>query len=792
MKIALSWLEEYFIDKPNWDFVFDKLTGAGIEIEGIEPVAPYFSGIIVAEVVECERHPNADKLNLCKVNVGNNELLSIVCGASNVEVGVKVPCAIIGAVLPDGLVIAERKMRGVTSFGMLCSGDEIAMPNGVDGLLLLPQDAPVGLSIRDYLSLDDKIIELKITPNRGDCLSIRGLLREISSLTDYTYKYSDDYILKTTISDKIKVNVDVAEACPNYVGVIIKNINNKVKLPDFIIKRILRSGYRSVSPLVDIVSYVMLELGQPLHTFDYEKIGDSVRVRFANENETLKVLDGTVVTLTTDTLVICGEDNHVVAIAGVMGGLDSGVCVDTTSVVLESAFFKPDVIAGKTKKYVVSSDAAYRFERGVDTKIQEKALRYATQLIIQYLGGEAGQTVSVSHINEEQKPSIKVKFSEFEALIGIKLSDEEITAILTKLEFNIVKQDKVMLDVTPPSFRFDIAIKEDVIEEVARVYGYDNIPAVLPVVNYTMDAVNPLQTRINKIKSSLVSRGYNEIISYAFIEDTYAKIFQSPEGVVVSLKNPIAGLSVMRSTLFAGLVRTMQNNINRGAESIKLFELARVFYSEDENAQPLKIAGLLYGNRDQINWSNQRCEVDFYDIKSEVEILLNNTSEIKFVACADYQFLHSGRCAKIYACGKEIGIMGQLHPLVGQTLGLDSLPYMFELDINALTEHDIVFSFQPISKYQKVTRDLAFITDSSLSVGLMINYIKSCNIDDLRDVVVFDIYKGSHLGEGKKSIAIKLIFQADKTLTDEEIEVKVNQVIKNSVEQFNIKLRGDI
>lgn len=680
MKLALSWLEEYFIDKPNWELIFNKLTSAGIEVEGVEPVLSY----------------------------------------SNIE---------------------------------------------------------------------DRVVELKITPNRGDCLSVVGLLREISSLTGCTYKYNDEFNLKSTTEDKLKVSVDVADACPNYVGVIIKNINNKGTLPDFILKRILRSGHRGISPLVDIVNYVMLELGQPLHTFDQEKVGECLRVRFANLGETLKLLDGTDAILTDNTLIICGESNTPVAIAGVMGGFDSGVTIDTTSIILESAFFTPDVIAGKSKQYLVNSDAAYRFERGVDTKIQDKALRYAAQLINKYLGGEIGQIVSVSHINESKRQSIAVKFSEFERLIGLKLSDEVISRILITLGFEIVAQDKDMLEVTPPSFRFDIKIKEDIIEEVARVYGYDNIPSTLPVVPYTMNKINSLQTRINKLKSMLVSRGFNEVISYAFIEDYYAQIFQITTANVVRLKNPIAGLSVMRSTLLPGLVRTMQNSINRGVDSLKLFELARVFYAEDEDSQPLKLAGLMYGKRNKINWNNESGEVDFYDLKAEVEILLNNVREIKFTPSVDYQFLHSGRCAKIYSCGKEIGFIGQLHPLVGQSLSLDLLPYMFELDVSTLIEHSTTFSFQAISKFQKVTRDLAFIADEHLNIGVMVDYIKSCSIEYLKDVTIFDIYRGVNLGHDKKSIAIKLTFQAEKTLTDEEIEASVSQIIKSNVEQFNVKLR---
>ncbi|MFN7094631.1 MAG: phenylalanine--tRNA ligase subunit beta, partial [Burkholderiales bacterium] len=662
MKLSLNWLESYFVDKPDWSEVLAKLTMAGIEVEGIESVAPEFNGIVVAEVVSCSKHPDADKLSICKVNAGTGELLQIVCGAPNVTAGVKVPCALVGAVLPDGLIISDRKMRGVMSFGMLCSGNEIACPDGIDGLLLLPTDAPVGASIREYLGLDDKVIELKITPNRGDCLSVQGLLREISALTDYKVQHLiTPAELAPTINQQIQVVMDAAEVCHNYLALVIKGINNQVKLPEYITKRLSRSGLRTISPIVDITNYVMLELGQPLHAFDLGQVGNQLRVRFAQDKETLKLLDGKVVTLTTDTLVICDSSNHPAAIAGVMGGYNSGVNETTTDLILESAWFTPEVIAGKAKQYGVSSDSAYRFERGVDTQLQAKALNYAAQLMTKFCGGKIG-VVQATNFTLKTQPLINLKYAAINRLIGTSIAPQNITNILLKLGFQIAESKADDLAVMAPSFRFDINIPEDVIEEIARVYGYANIVPIMPVASFKVQAIDSNKLGITSLKAKLVSLGYHEIVSYAFVEERLEDLLGNPQISPVSLQNPIAGLAVMRTSLIADLVKALMHNLNRGHKFARLFEVARVFYAEDAQSQPLKIAGLSYGTNYPLTWAAKPHSTDFFDLKHDVELLLHGIPEITFVPCTDYPVLHGGRTAKIWRENQLIGIIGQLHP----------------------------------------------------------------------------------------------------------------------------------
>ncbi|MFN8770762.1 MAG: phenylalanine--tRNA ligase subunit beta [Neisseriaceae bacterium] len=680
MKVLLSWLDEYFIDKPNWDIVFDKLTQAGIEIEKIEPI--------------------------------NSET------------------------------------------------------NG----------------------LEDKLIELKITPNRGDCLSILGLLREISVLTGYKHQYQMNHDVVYSSDAILDVTVDAKNECPNYTVIIIENVDNTVKLPDIITRRLTLCGCNSISPIVDIANYVMLEMGQPLHTFDLDKTGSKLYVRMANDGETLTLLDNTNAKLTNNTLLICDSNDKPAAIAGVMGGLDSGVSINTKNIIVESAFFTQNTIIGKVKQYEINSDAAYRFERGVDYKIQEYAIRFAASLISKYLGGKVSCITIRNNLANIYDASICVKEDDFARLIGIDIPIATIRDILTKLGFEI-KSDADKLIVIPPSYRFDIKIKEDLIEEVARVYGYDNIEAKLPTVTHTMMNINQDQAKINILKNNLVVRGYNEIISYAFLEEDYFNLFNYLQIDPVGLKNPIAGLSFMRNTLFAGLIKTMQYNINRGAASIKLFELSRVFYGEDEKLQPLKLSGLLYGYKNKVNWSSDKEQVDFFDIKGDVELLLQHIEDIKFMPCLDNKVLHSGRCAKICTYNRDIGIIGQLHPYLSQKLGLSLAPYLFELDIDFIINNDINFKVKPINKFQKVERDLAFVMDINSAVGDIVDYIHSLKIDSLIEINIFDVYSGDNLGFGQKSVAIKLLFQANKTLTDDEISQNLNYIIEQVSKQFKVKLR---
>ncbi len=789
MKISWNYLQSFFEEPLDKASVLERLTMAGLEVEGEASVAPEFSGIVIGKVIECERHPDADKLSICKVDVNKEEPLQIICGASNVKVGVKIPCAKVGAVLPGDFKIAERKMRGIVSYGMLCSGDEIGYPDGVDGLLLLPEDAPIGTDIRDYLDLDDTIVEFKITPNRGDCLSYQGLVREIAALNNTKIKECANLInYLVTPATEFKLNVEAKNACPHYVGLMINQVNNNVQSPAWLVKILERSGIRSISPLVDITNYVMLVLGQPMHAFDLAKISGGLNVRLAKPGETLKLLDGKLATISTDTLVICDGQNQPAAIAGVMGGNESGVTSETTAILLESAHFAPDAIRGKAKHYGVSSDSAFRFERGVDPEIQHDAINLAAKLVQEICGGEVLQYVHYSNPEQQQNTNtIKLNFRQINEFVGEHIDDQLILSILANLGCKVVV-DNGELSITTPSYRFDLAIKEDIIEEIVRVYGYDRITPIMPKLHYTMNSLDQHSQKLNGLKQTLVSNGFSEIISYAFIEDKYAEIFADKQKPLIKLQNPIAGLNVLRNNLLSDLAKALQHNVNRGVDSLKIFELARVFHSEEATGQPLYLAGLIYGKNNQISWAEKVRDVDFFDMKFAVEELLNTFGNLKFIADTNNPVCHPGRTAMIELNGQVIGFMGQLHPRLKQELGLDKLPYLFEINLEliGMPQEPQVRS---ISKFQKVSRDLAFVFDEKIAIGGVIDSLKELAIPELISVRVFDIFQGGNLEANQKSVAINFMFQADRTLTEEEISSYLLLIKQLVTQKFGAELR---
>lgn len=639
----------------------------------------------------------------------------------------------------------------------------------------------------------NKVAEFKITPNRGDCLSVTGMLREIQALTNYTVNLPIfDFTFKSDTSDKIEVIVNEARACPSYVAVTVKNIKNQIKVDlvkqfkQEVTDRLTASGLRAISPVVDITNYVMLELGQPLHAFDLTKVGNKLQVRFAKDGEELKLLDDTEVKLQDDTLVICDANNNVAAIAGVMGGKDSSVTELTTDIVIESAFFIPDVVSGKAKQYGVSSDSAYRFERGVDYQLQLRAAQYAATLIKEYCGGQIGEPVIIH--KDLSGTTVSVSYNDITRLIGKMISHDEINSILNVLGFEFVTKNDRCLELKVPSFRFDIKIKEDIVEEVARVYGYDNITPILPIVAHTMNMLDNVVLRSTTLKNRLVDLGYSEIVSYAFIEDKYEELFGYPGKDPVKLKNPIAGLNVMRTSLIADLLKAQDTNINRGHERVRVFELGRVFHGEDEKSQPLKLSGLICGTHLSQNPLEILREVDFYDLSHDVKTLLTGFGPVKFVPYNDYPVLHCGRCAKIYLSGQEVGIIGQLHP--SYVAQVAKLPYVFELDLAKITNSEIDLAISDVSKFQKVKRDLAFIAPDSLYVGDVLDTVSAANIPYLQTSYVFDIYTGDKLAVNVKSVAFGFLFQAsDKTLTDSDINSSIEIITKLITDKFNVQLR---
>lgn len=790
MKISWNHLQGFFSEALDKNLVLERLTMAGLEVEDDQPVAPEFSGIVVGLVVECIKHPDADKLSLCKVDVGTGEALQIICGASNVAVGVKVPCAKVGAVLPENFKITERKMRGIVSYGMLCSGNELGCPNDVDGLLLLPADAPIGADVREYLDLNDRIVEFKITPNRGDCLSYTGLAREISALTGFKLKAATDGInYLQQVSASLALKVEATQECSHYVGLIVNNVNNSQASPTWLIKLLERSGIRTISPVVDITNYVMLQLGQPMHAFDFNAVQAGITVRMAREAETLKLLDGKIANLASNTLVISDTQSNPLAIAGVMGGMDSGVQTTTTSLVLESAFFAPATVQGKAKQYGVSSDSAFRFERGIDPQLQHDAINLAAQLLVEICGGMPADYLHFSAPQVlNQALAIELNFNEIDNLIGEKIAHEQIISILRDLGCQVTLMADGFI-VTPPSYRFDLNIKQDIIEEIIRVYGYDKIEAKMPLLTYTLNSLDERQIQFNNFKQTLLGHGFNEIVSYAFIEDKYAGLFANQEIKAVKLQNPIAGLNVLRNNLLPGLIKSLQYNLNRGYEHARLFELARVFHSEEAGQQPLHLAGLMYGKISALNWTPAAQQVDFYDLRLVVEELLAGYAGLTLVTSeATHQLCHPGRSALIQLGDLVIGFIGQLHPKFAAEINGIDLPYIFEINLDVLPSLNS-FKLKASSKFQKVSRDLSFVLSKDAQVGAIMQQIKQLGMTELIDLAVFDIFAGGNLAANEKSVAFNLVFQAEKTLGDEEVNSWLNSIKSLVCDKFAARLR---
>ncbi len=641
-------------------------------------------------------------------------------------------------------------------------------------------------------NITDKIVEFKITPNRGDCLSVYGIAREIIALTDYTLKPQVEYKVNPTCADQLTVNVLENNLCPNYVGMIIKNVDNTTATPPFILERLKQSNLRSISAIVDIANYVMLSIGQPLHSFDMNVVGANLTVRLAQNNEELIALDSSELKLSNNTLVIADSTNKVAAIAGVMGAMNTGTTINTTSIVLESAFFIPEIISGKTKLYGVNSDAAYRFERGVDPQLQLKAINYAAHLIQKYCGGECSAPTQISNNTTQMHTAIEISYAKINELAGHEFGTCEIDSILNKLGFIVKPSKDVDLSVVSPSYRFDIKIKEDIVEEVIRCYGYDNIEAIMPQLTQRINSLDSNLQHINTIKNKMCVLGFNEIIAYAFQEESVEKLIgnKTHKNVVpVQLQNSIANWGVMRTSLIGDLLKSYASNVKYGHKSVKLFEVANVFYGEDDCSQPLKIAGLMGGDFAPLSWGNQRRDVDFFDIKQVVESLLSNLANVEFRSCNDNPVFHSGRCANVYVDELHVGVVGQLNPRLSGDFNVDATPYLFELDVFGIKPENHV-TIDTLNKLPKLSRDLAFILDDNVQAFDVIKNIKNANVSNLLDIIIFDVYTGDKLPVGKKSLGVKFIMQGmNNTLTEEEINVGLN-IIQNIVEQgFGATLR---
>ncbi|QBC42837.1 phenylalanine--tRNA ligase subunit beta [Iodobacter fluviatilis] len=773
MKFSEQWLRSWVNPALNSEQLAHLLTMAGLEVEENDPAAPEFTQVFVAEVLSVTKHENADKLNVCSVNIGEAEPLQIVCGAPNVAPGIKVPCARVGAALPGDFNIKKAKVRGVESFGMLCSGDELGMPSDVDGLMILPSDAPIGMSIREYLQLDDRLLTLKLTPNRTDCLSIKGIAREVAALTDTVLNPVEIKAVAPTCNDVMAVSLNAGVACPRYAGRVIKNVNQAAVTPDWMKQRLERSGLRSISAIVDVTNYVLLELGQPMHAFDAEKLEGGIQARFAQPGEQITLLNEKELTLEADMLVIA-DSVKPLALAGIMGGLESAVVAGTRHIFLESAFFAPSVITGRSRRVGFSSDSSHRFERGIDFANVLNALERASQLIIEICGGEAGPvTEAVAEL--PVRPAVGLRVSRVAKVLGVSLSADEILALLARLGLPTSVAGDV-ITVTPPSFRFDIVIEEDLIEEIARLFGYDNIP-VAPSASRQVILPLPGNARAaSALKNLMVSRDYFEAISYAFVEEKCEADFAG-NSTPIKLQNPISSqMSVMRSSLFGGLISALQGNIKRKQERVRLFEMARVFYGKDPSAQPEKLAGLAWGHRTAEQWASAKQQIDFYDVKADVEALFA-PRQAEFRR-ADHPALHPGRAAEVLLNGVVVGVIGELHPKWVQSYDLGTAPVLFELDVAALVSVEPLTA-KPVSKLQVVRRDLALLVDECLSVATLQAAFANLKNPLLIASEVFDVYRGKGVPEGKKSLAFKMLMQdTHKTLTDEEVDAVVADMLR--------------
>ncbi|MBP6380909.1 MAG: phenylalanine--tRNA ligase subunit beta, partial [Sphingorhabdus sp.] len=769
MKFSESWLRTLVSPELSSEALSHLLTMAGLEVEELDPVAPQFNDVVVAHVLEVTKHPDADRLNVCKVDTGRGEPTIIVCGAPNVAVGLRVPCALPGARLPGDFVIKIAKVRGIESSGMLCSAKELGIAEEASGLLILPVDAPVGQSIRQYLDLDDNLFTLKLTPNRADCLSLTGVAREVGAIADAQVKFVDVPEVAATIADQRQVILDAPAACPLYCGRIIQGVDAKAPTPEWMKRRLERSGIRAISALVDVTNYVMLELGQPLHAFDNAKLSGAVHARMARPGEKLLLLNEQTINIDSDILVIA-DDVKALAMAGVMGGEESSVTLETTELLLESAFFAPKAIAGRARRYGFSSDASHRFERGVDFGGARRAIERTTCLILDICGGAAGPVVEARAEMPARKP-VRLRTDRAAKVLGMAITAELIAKLFSGLGLSFTRDGDDFL-VQPPTWRFDIEIEEDLIEEIARLYGYDKIPSPAPRGPLAMLVQPEAQRPQAQVRQLLVDRGYQEVINFAFVEEAWEADFAANTNLI-RLANPIASqMAVMRSTLFGGLISNLRTNLNRKQSRVRLFETGRTFHRDAKGCpvegfhQPRKLAGLAYGGALLEGWSDGGRKVDFFDVKGDLEALLA-PAKLRFEKLL-HPALHPGRAAKVLLDDREIGSVGELHPEWVQKYDLPLAPVVFELDFDAVKAASVP-SYIEVSKFQVVIRDLAVVVDQGIALQAILDGLKGQLPALVNDVQLFDVYAGKGVAENKKSLALRIVMQdTQRTLLDSE------------------------
>ena len=794
MKISEQWLREWVNPPLSITELADMLTMAGLEVESAQPVAQSFAGVVVGEITGIKPHPDADSLHLCQVQIGDVTPLSIVCGAPNVRVGMRVPAAMIGAELPGGKTIKDSTIRGVKSEGMLCSASELGLAENSEGLLDLPADTRLGEDVYLYLKLDDSALELGITPNRGDCLSIAGVAREVAALSRCTLQEPAIKPVIATLDEQREIKLEAPEDCPRYAGRVIRRIKPHVPSPLWLQERLRRSGVRSISPVVDVTNYVMLELGQPMHAFDLAKLDGGIYVRRARTGETLTLLDGQQVTLDGQTLVIA-DQRRVLAMAGIMGGLDSAIGDQTQDLFLESAWFAPHTISSRARALGLHTESSHRFERGVDPQLQTRAVERATQLLLEIVGGEPGPVIEVCRENHLPKHShIHLRAERIRRVLGLTPGPDEVADILNRLTMTVTALPDGW-QVTPPSYRFDIVIEADLIEEVARLYGYNRLPFSMPQARLALVPQPEAEVAPNRMRQLLVDRGYQEVVTYSFVDPILQQLLD-PDQSPIALANPLSSeMSVMRTSLWMGLIQTLLYNQNRQQRRLRIFELGLNFLIKDVNIkQDIFIGGLVAGEPYPEQWGLPTRPSDFYDIKADVEALLRlggADDDFRFIP-AKHPALHPGQAAHILIKRKRgeeiVGWVGALHPGLIHRLNLDGKVYVFELALELIKQRNVP-KFSELSKYPAIRRDLAIVVDEAVSAEQVCACVKNAAPDYTRQVQMFDVYRGKGIDSGRKSLALGLTLQApSRTLTDQEVD----EIIQDIVTSLNNELGGTL
>lgn len=811
MQFPESWLRTFCNPPLTSQQLADTLTMAGLEVEELQPVAPPFASVVVGEIKEAVQHPNADRLRVCQVDVGLDSLLSIVCGAPNARVGIKVPCALVGAKLPPGedgkpFEIKLGKLRGVESQGMLCSARELKLSDEHSGLLELQADAPVGRSVRDVLALDDMLFTLKLTPNLAHCLSVYGIAREVAALTGAPLVEPEDPNVKVALQERLPVRVEAPDLCGRFTGRVVRGVNTRAVTPAWMVERLSRCGQRSVSALVDISNYVMFELGRPSHIFDLDKIQGGLQVRWGREGESLKLLNGNTVALDAKVGVIV-DDARVESLAGIMGGDATAVSDDTQNIYIEAAFWWPKAIAGRSRRFNFSTDAGHRFERGVDPSTTREHVDRITQLVLEICGGQAAE-LDDHIVKLPQVNPVSLRVARAAKVIGMPLEQSRCASALRRLGLS-VEEGEGVLTVVPPTYRFDLQIEEDLIEEVARVIGYEQLPDTPPNAPITAKLRKESSRSSFAVRRLLAQMGYQETINFSFVEERWERELAA-NADPIRLLNPISSqMSVMRSSLLGSLLAALKFNLDRRADRVRLFEVGRVFFKDpavvDSDTtvagfrQPMRVAGMAYGAVDLLQWGVADRASDFFDVKGDVQSLLAPLQPEFRVG--EHAAMHPGRCAGVWVEERCIGYVGELHPRWRQAYDLQQAPVMFELELDAVLARTVPV-YQAVSRHQAVERDLAIVVKEAVTHDAVVQAIRAVASPWLKDVVLFDVYRpkkqtlssdspsGAWMAD-EKSLAVRLVLNRDDaTLTDEEIDTTVNAIVESVAAQVAGRLRG--